>query len=429
MARKKELQSLETAGELRKANQVIAPRVTRGGILTLLSRKVFNVLLYHTQRQKTPGAGAPEGDDIYASLYWLPLSELARDARYGSGDMELLKDTLVRLQDIRITTDDSKGFASDVLISSVRIVPGKRGTATMLGWGLHAATEKILRAPEFYTRLSLYYLTSLKTTGGIALYENTKRYATNPSGLTRRERWEWWYEVLTGLPITADKPEYKYFKRDVLKPAIAEANSTDIRVELIEHRDGRRVTDIQFQVEQAKQQQLELPAPPIIDGQLLTTLGGFGIHSKEAEDLLASTEDTLLRATVKWVEMRILDPKLPPVINPASLFRSALRGRYTEGQQLALDNKAKAAAGQVIKTAAKHPKSSLAEQSRIDAVAARVRAALARYDILSAEEQDSLNAEFRRANPALARVKTGGGAFRKAMGAYMVSQEGMAGGS
>ena len=90
MARKKESQSLETAGEIRKANQVIAPRVTRGGILTLLSRKVFNVLLYHTQRQKIPGAGAPEGDDVYSSLYWLPLSELARDARYGSGDMELL---------------------------------------------------------------------------------------------------------------------------------------------------------------------------------------------------------------------------------------------------------------------------------------------------------------------------------------------------
>jgi len=419
MARKKESQSLETAGEIRKANQVIAPRVTRGGILTLLSRKVFNVLLYHTQRQKTPGAGAPEGDDVYSSLYWLPMSELARDARYGSGDMELLKDTLVKLQDIRITTDDSKGFASDVLIASVRIVPGKRGTATMLGWGLHAATEKILRAPEFYTRLSLYYLTSLKTTGGIALYENTKRYATNPSGLTRREPWEWWYEVLTGLPITSEKPEYKYFKRDVLKPAIAEANSTDIRVELLEHREGRRVTYIQFQVEHAKQQQLELPAPPIIDSELLSKLGGFGIHSREAEDLMASTEDKLLRATVNWVEVRMADKKLPPVISPASLFRSALRGRYTEGQLLAIESKTRMAAEQTQKTPAKSAQVSAEEQGRTDAVTARVQAALQRYDALSEEEQDSVNADFRRANPALVRVKTGGAAFRKSLGSFL----------
>lgn len=188
--------------EFRKANQIIAPRVARGGTLSLLGRKVFNVLLYHTQRLGEPGIGAPAGDPVYQTLYWLPLAELSRDAAFNSEDTQLLKETLVKLQDIKITTDDdARGFSSDVLVASVKIVPGRRGTRTMVGWGLHAATEAILKNPEFYTRLSIYYLTSLRTTAGIALYENAKRYATNPSQLSRREAWEWWHDVLTGLPM------------------------------------------------------------------------------------------------------------------------------------------------------------------------------------------------------------------------------------
>jgi hypothetical protein len=319
--------------EFRKANEIIAPRVARGGTLSLLGRKVFNVLLYHTQRLGVPGLGAPEGDAVYQTLYWLPLSELAKDSAFNSEDTGLLKETLLKLQDIKIITDDAKGFSSDVLVASVKIVPGKRGQKTMLGWGLHPATEAILRSPEFYTRLSIYYLTSLRTTAGIALYENCKRYATNPSKLTRREAWEWWHDVLTGQPIGSDKPEYKYFKRDVLKPAIAEVCTTDIQVEMIEHKAGRRVVELQFKVERASQGTLELPPPPVIDTQVIARITSLGIHDREAGDIFASNEEGYLRATLDLVEVRAADQKLPPLGSPAAFFRTALRSRFADGQK------------------------------------------------------------------------------------------------
>jgi hypothetical protein len=379
--------------EFRKANEVIAPRVMRGGTLSLLGRKVFNVLLYHTQRQGMPGVDAPEGDTINSSLYWLPLSELARDAAFNSEDTQLLKETLLKLQDIKIVTDDSKGFSSDVLVASVKIIPGKRGTKTMLGWGLHPATEKILKNPDFYTRLSMYYLTSLRTTAGIALYENMKRYVTNPSMLSRRELWEWWHDVLTGLPMGNEKPEYKYFKRDVLRPAIAEVNKTDIQVELIEHKAGRKITHLQFKVTKSVQASLELPTPPIIDVKTIERIEALGIMRREAEDMFAGQEENFLKSTLALVEARMLDSKLPAIANPAAFLRTAIRGRYVDGQKRV-----------AAKLADKSPPSlTRIKSDSVDPIVAESRTkALSEYDQQPDEMKQEILRQFLDANPAFA---------------------------
>jgi len=377
--------------EFKKANDIIAPRVSRGGTLSLLGRKVINVLLYHTQRLGAPGVGAPQGDPVFQTLYWLPLAELSRDAAYDSEDTALLKNTLVKLQDIKIITDNAAGFSSDVLIASVKLVPGQRGNRTMVGWGLHPASEAILRNPELYTRLSIYYLTSLHTTGGVALYETCKRYVTNPSHLSRREKWEWWHDVLTGLPVTHEKPEYKYFKRDTLKTAIAEVNTTDIRAELIEHKVGRRIVELQFKIIKAAQGSLELPPPPIIDTKLINRIQALGIVQKEAEDIFSSNDETLIRATLDLVEARGLDSSLPSLASPAGFFRSALRGRYADGQK----QKPTAKSGAVAKLAALKPPPDLElEKAR--------RAELKRYDELPEDQRRDLLDQFIAKNPAFA---------------------------
>ena len=319
--------------EFRKANEIIAPRVARGGTLTLLGRKLFNVLLFHTQQLGSPGRNAPPGDTKNEKLYWLPLSDLAKDAAFNSEDTQLLKQTLVKLQDIKITTDNEELFSSDNLLPSVRVVPGKRGAKTMVGWGFTEATEEILKDPEFYTRLSIFYLTSLKTTAGIALYENCKRYVTNPSRLTRREPWEWWFDVLTGLPAGSRRPEFKYFNRDTLQPAIEEVNTTDIKVELLTERAGRKVTTLQFRVERKPQGSLSLPPPPVIDSGLINRIEALGLLRREAEDISAGHDEAFVKATLDLVEARALDSSLPPVGSLPALFRAALKGRYVDGQK------------------------------------------------------------------------------------------------
>jgi len=72
-----------------KANEAIAIRPKRGR-LTLLSRRIYNALLYHSQRQ---GVDEP--------VYKLALSELIGDARFNSNNTELLKS---HLRDMQATT-------------------------------------------------------------------------------------------------------------------------------------------------------------------------------------------------------------------------------------------------------------------------------------------------------------------------------------
>src|SRR5665647_3607108 len=74
---------------LAKANEAIAIRPKRGK-LTLLSRRIYNALLYHAQKQ---GVDEP--------LYRLTLTELIGDARFNSNNTELLKS---HLRDMQATT-------------------------------------------------------------------------------------------------------------------------------------------------------------------------------------------------------------------------------------------------------------------------------------------------------------------------------------
>lgn len=377
--------------EFRKANEIIAPRVARGGTLSLLGRKVFNVLLYHMQRLERPGVGAPDGDPSYDCLYWLPLSDLAKDSAFNSEDTGLIKDTLIKLQDIKIITDDSNGFSSDVLVASVKIVPGKRGKKTMIGWGVHPATEAILRNPAFYTRLSIYYLTSLRTTSGMALYENCKRYATNPSKVTRKEPWEWWHDVLTGQPIGNEKPEFKYFKRDILKPAIAEVNTTDIRVELVEHKNGRKVAELQFKVQIVAQKSLKFPPTVIIDAKLTSKIIALGFSKKEAEDIFASNDEIFLKETIELVVTRSLDNKLSKLENPAAFFRTALRGRYADQKK----QKPSIAIPPVVKLDEdKSIAHSVVNKKRTEVIH--------RLDSMTTNEKNDLLADFMKKNSSLA---------------------------
>lgn len=316
--------------QFKKSNEIISPRVARGGTLSLLGRKIFNVLLYHMQVQGQPGVGAPSDDPLYSSLYWLPLNVVAKDAAFNSEDTGLLKETLLKLQDIKIITDNNEGFSSDVLVASVKIIPGKAGRKTMLGWGMHATTEFILRNPEFYTRLSLYYLTRLRTTSGIALYENCKRYASNPSKLTRREKWEWWYDVLSGNPINQVKPEYKYFKRDILKSAIKEVNNTDIFVELIEHKNGRKVEALQFKIERQDVVSDKTTEETVLNISIVAQLEKLGISIKEAKVFIENNEESFLVKTIQLVEKRANDLSLPPLSSVPAFFKSALKKRYID---------------------------------------------------------------------------------------------------
>lgn len=325
--------------EFRKTNEAIGLRVSEGR-LSLLSRKIFNVMVYHAQRVRAKGENAPIDTDAAKKYFWIPLADVARDAAYDSKDTELLKEHVQELQNIRIYSEDAIQWTSERLVSSVKLVNpkglNKKGGMLWFGFAFPPEVESMVMSPGSYTKLSVYYQALLRSGASLALYEICRRYATNPSKVTNRADWEWWYGALTGNPVREALPEYKYFKRDVIKPAITEINMvTDISVELVEHKQGRRVAALQFKVEPTQQSPLMFPAPPVIDGELVQRMMAFGLSQEDACNILATTEDGKLRATLDLTETRLRNPKASKIDSPAAYFKTALRDSYAAPAEVA----------------------------------------------------------------------------------------------
>lgn len=382
--------------EFRKTNEAIGLRVSEGR-LSLLSRKIFNVMVYHAQRIRAKGENAPIDTEVAKNYYWIPMAELARDAAYDSRDTELFKEQVQELQNIRIFSEDAIQWTSERLVSSVKLVNPrglkKQGGMLWFGFAFPPEVESMVMAPGSYTKLSVYYQALLRSGASLALYEICRRYATNPSKVTNRADWEWWYGALTGNPVGESIPEYKYFKRDVLKYAISEINMvTDINVELIEHKQGRRVQALQFRVEHSQQESLALPAPPVIDGALVERMMALGLSQDDACNLMATTEDGKLRATLDLTEARMKNQKATKLASPAGYFKQALRDGYASNVEVAKKN---------VQKIERKPN----VEASIDAIreryfVERAKDALAMYNELSAQEQDEWLQEFKRSDEA-----------------------------
>lgn len=380
--------------EFRKTNEAIGLRVSEGR-LSLLSRKIFNVMVYHAQRIRIKGENAPIDTDAAKNYFWIPLVDVARDAAYDSKDIELLKEHAQELQNIRIHSEDAIQWTSERLVSSVKLVNPrglkKKGGMLWFGFAFPPEVESMVMSPGSYTKLSVYYQALLRSGASLALYEICRRYATNPSKVTNRAEWQWWYGALTGNPVTDAIPEYKYFKRDVIKPAVAEINMvTDINVELVEHKQGRRVAGLQFKVTPAQQSALMFPAPPVIDGELVQRMMNLGLSQEEACNILATTEDGKLRATLDLTEKRINNPKASKIDSPAGYFKLALRDGYATPTEVAKKT--------VLKVQQRPSVEASIEAIREQYLVERAKDAFGMFNELSEHEQDEWLVRFKQSD-------------------------------
>lgn len=320
---------------LRKAVEAIAIK-PRAGKLTLLSRKLFNILLAKAQAQ-----------GLEQQRYSIALSDLCSIAEFDSGDTELVKEHLRKMVSTTVEWSNgvkgSRRWGITTLIGGVELI--ENGQRCTIEWTYSEQIKEKLLAPNVYTRLSLQFQNSFRSAAALALYEICVRYVDSPGQLTMRMPWIDWRPTLTGTP-DSDKgqaySEYKYFKRDVVKPAVAEVNAlTQIEVELLEHKQGRSVSDIQFAVRPKQQTALELEDNNLFDMSLVSRMLALGLSQTQAEKLYADHEEGQVRAALDYTEKR--QKQKPPVENVPGYFRRALTDAYgLKAPSLAEAGKAKA---------------------------------------------------------------------------------------
>ena len=212
--------------------------------ITHLVRRLYSVILLFSQQQ-----GEKEE---YAAF----LSEMLEAANSSGSNRTQVKAILRDIRaigvDWNVRDGDREIWKNVGLIEEPGLIDGK-GTPTIVTWKLPKIIRARLLDPRgFFTRISLEMMTRLRSGASIALYEICCQYVSNDhgkgeGGLTNRAPIADWMPRLTGSR-TADY-EYKFLKRDVLLTAIEEINEiTDLRVELVEHKLGRRVGELQFRV-------------------------------------------------------------------------------------------------------------------------------------------------------------------------------------
>jgi hypothetical protein len=173
----------------------------------------------------------------------------------------------------------------------------------------------------------------MRSYAAAVLYELGARYLTSPGRLTMREDVIWWASVLTGRSdITT--VDYRILHRDTIKKALVELDTLcdDFRLEVVEHKRGRKVEELQFRVLPKPQASLEglgqASAKNVFDLQLVERIVVLGFKRPDAQDLYAVTDEGVLRAAVEHVEQRMKSSSLPALKSPAAYLRDALKKQY-----------------------------------------------------------------------------------------------------
>lgn len=388
---------------VRKANPAIAIRPTTGK-LTIISRRIYNLLLYHAQQQ-----------GIASEEYSLPLAYIVGQISSSENNASIK----ARLREMASTTiewnsnptgqpEDQEWNIASLL--AAKITPARQGKPITLTWSYAPGVRRQLVEPKQYTRLLLQISTQLSLYSAAVLLEIGFQYLTSPGQLTMREPVDWWAAVLKGQPLK--KPvDYRFFKRDTLMPGLREVNESqsEFELEMLEHRVGRKVLDLQFRIHRKKPSSssktrsnstLDGMAPEAVPEpvnlELFETLIGMGLRDVDADALLDSEDHDRIQKAVQYTKAR-----QGRVDSPAAYLRTAIKHGYADADAQRDEEKLGAAvdSGQIseVSTAAQLVADHIAQEAlRREYERSLIAKARQEYAALPDESQADLRSQFGR---------------------------------
>jgi hypothetical protein len=306
-------------GPLRKPVFSLA-LVPQNSKITALGRRTWNVLLHIAQDQ-----------GLERETFRAALTDIVKGLDYNSGDMKIIKthlrsmvSTLVEWQSP--TAGEWQTWDVCGMLSHARL--SKERGQIFVEWSYAVNMRHELLDPEIFAKLSLDVISQLGSHPSVALYEICSRYLGVRQ--TARKPWSWWRPVLLGRPDDErlKRLEYRIFKRDTLRPALAEINAlADIEVEMIEFKSGRFVSDLQFTVRKKPQRVLaikERTAAEPVDVGVLASAERLGIDTVRIERLIEEFGDTAVVTGIQAVEKRAASAYPEPLRDPLRYLKSVM---------------------------------------------------------------------------------------------------------
>ena len=310
--------------ELRKPHEMIV-MMPRSARVTLTGRRIYSALLQVAQTRLVALPAMPPADFMFEA----PLAAILRTTGSSGSERTAAKKYLIEMRSLEVDWESTapgdgvkwRGFS---MLSEVALEL-RRGE-NWVSWSYPPTIMAALREPQRWARIDLDVLAKLGSYTAVALYEICARYRENPSGVTSRKPVGWWVDALSNGPGT-ERREWRKFKNERVKDAVAEINAeTDLDVDLIEHKQGRVITEVQFAVRKKRQ---AAPARPAsrepVDGTLVLRAETLGIREIKLEGLIKEFGDERVRSQIDVLERRAANKTLRTIDNAFSYLRSLLR--------------------------------------------------------------------------------------------------------
>lgn len=318
----------DDALELRKPHEMIV-MMPRSARVTLTGRRIYTALLQISQTRLVGMPAMPAADFMFEA----PLAAVLRTTGSSGSERTAAKRYLLEMRSLEVDWESTapgdgvkwRGFS---MLSEVALEV-RRGE-NWVSWSYPPTIMSALREPQRWATIDLEVLGKLGSYTAVALYEICVRYRDNPSGVTSRKPVAWWVDALSNGP-GPERREWRKFKNERVKDAVAEINAdTDLEIELIEHKQGRLIHEVQFAVRRKRQPALALTAAPQpVDAQLVLRAETLGIREIKLEGLIKEFGDDRVREQIAVLERRAASKSLRAVENSFSYLRSLLRN---EGQ-------------------------------------------------------------------------------------------------
>lgn len=330
--------SRDATPTLRKAQEVIYTHPKHGKI-TLTMRKAFNRMVQNAHRQ---------GFD--QEWYTVAISDLARNIEWGSKDMRQLNETIDKMQTTLIKWEELNELGNPVitsvqLIGKIKLVGAYRQDGRRIQTDLMYKIDPSVKEKLFNSKsmalIDLDLQNQFKSPHAAALYEQLMYVVgetdPDPEGWHHSMRlpWKEWRDLIMSTDTSDYYDNFKYFRRDVLKKALAALESVldSYEVLAVTHMANREVKDLEFQLRLRPQASLPLentmPVTPIFDTEdLVQKLAPFNLNDDQIQFLLDSGDMELIEGTIEYVQKRLANDRLEPVGKIDKYFMSAFGGEY-----------------------------------------------------------------------------------------------------
>lgn len=190
-------------------------------------------------------------------------------------------------------------------------------------WAYPPAILGAIKEPQRWARINLLVLSKLSTYAALALYEICVRYRDNPSFVTSRKTCDWWIDALSAGPPGEKRREWRKFKNETLQPAVEEVSAaTDLQVELIEHKLGRQIVEVQFAVH--KRKQVIAQQPHAVDADVILLGASLGLAEERLDRLIQQFGDRAVREELQGLAKRLSNRSLAPIHDRYAYLRTVL---------------------------------------------------------------------------------------------------------